>query len=80
MLACNGSTSFCKLGVLELHVLLALVSQVVSPQDIGVNYDMIGGLNDVKELLRQSITYPLKYPHLLLLHLHSHGVGILYFG
>ena len=42
----------------------ALVSQVVSPQDIGVNYDMIGGLNDVKELLRQSITYPLKYPHL----------------
>lgn len=42
----------------------ALVSQVVSPQDIGVTYDMIGGLSDVKELLRQSITYPLKYPHL----------------
>jgi SpoVK/Ycf46/Vps4 family AAA+-type ATPase len=42
----------------------ALVSQVVSPQDIGVNYDMIGGLGDVKELLRQSVTYPLKYPHL----------------
>jgi SpoVK/Ycf46/Vps4 family AAA+-type ATPase len=42
----------------------ALVSQVVLPQDIGVNYDMIGGLADVKELLRQSITYPLKYPYL----------------
>jgi SpoVK/Ycf46/Vps4 family AAA+-type ATPase len=42
----------------------ALISQVVSPQDIGVNYDMIGGLGEVKELLRQSITYPLKYPHL----------------
>jgi SpoVK/Ycf46/Vps4 family AAA+-type ATPase len=25
---------------------------------------MIGGLQDVKELLRQCITYPLKYPHL----------------
>lgn len=59
----------------------ALVSQVVSPQDIGVTYDMIGGLSDVKELLRQSITYPLKYPHL-----YSEGIareavkGVLLFG
>jgi len=59
----------------------ALVSQVVSPQDIGVNYDMIGGLSDVKELLRQSITYPLKFPHL-----YSEGIareavkGVLLFG
>jgi len=59
----------------------ALISQVVSPQDIGVNYDMIGGLGDVKELLRQSITYPLKYPHL-----YSEGIareavkGVLLFG
>lgn len=59
----------------------ALVSQVVSPQDIGVNYDMIGGLGDVKELLRQSITYPLKYPHL-----YNEGIareavkGVLLFG
>ena len=59
----------------------ALVSQVVSPQDIGVNYDMIGGLGDVKELLRQSVTYPLKYPHL-----YSEGIareavkGVLLFG
>ena len=59
----------------------ALVSQVVSPQDIGVNYDMIGGLGDVKELLRQSVTYPLKYPQL-----YSEGIareavkGVLLFG
>jgi SpoVK/Ycf46/Vps4 family AAA+-type ATPase len=59
----------------------ALVSQVVSPQDIGVTYDMIGGLNEVKDLLRQSITYPLKFPHL-----YSEGIareavkGVLLFG
>jgi hypothetical protein len=59
----------------------ALVSQVVSPQDIGVTYDMIGGLQDVKELLRQSVTYPLKFPHL-----YSEGIareavkGVLLFG
>mmetsp|Transcript_17986 Transcript_17986/g.25416 ORF Transcript_17986/g.25416 Transcript_17986/m.25416 type:complete len:1857 (+) Transcript_17986:440-6010(+) len=59
----------------------ALLSQVVSPQDIGVSYDMIGGLGEVKELLRQSITYPLKFPHL-----YSEGIareavkGVLLFG
>ena len=59
----------------------ALVAQVVTPQDIGVTYDMIGGLSSVKELLRQSITYPLKYPHL-----YSEGIareavkGVLLFG
>lgn len=59
----------------------ALVSQVVSPQDIGVTYDMIGGLSQVKELLRQSITYPLRFPHL-----YSEGIareavkGVLLFG
>ena len=41
-----------------------LLNNVILPQDIGVTYDMIGGLKDVKEILRQSITYPLKYPHL----------------
>jgi hypothetical protein len=59
----------------------ALISQVASPQDIGVTYDMIGGLTEVKELLRQSITYPLKFPHL-----YSEGIareavkGVLLFG
>ena len=42
----------------------ALVSNVISPQDIGVTYSMIGGLDEVKEQLRQCITYPLKYPRL----------------
>jgi len=59
----------------------ALVSQVASPQEIGVTYDMVGGLSNVKELLRQSITYPLKFPHL-----YSEGIareavkGVLLFG
>lgn len=59
----------------------ALIPNVCSPQDIGVTYDMIGGLGEVKELLRQSITYPLKFPHL-----YSEGIareavkGVLLFG
>jgi len=59
----------------------ALIPNVCSPQDIGVTYDMIGGLGNVKELLRQSITYPLKFPHL-----YSEGIareavkGVLLFG
>jgi len=59
----------------------ALIPNCVSPQDIGVNYDMIGGLDEVKELLRQSVTYPLKFPHL-----YSEGIareavkGVLLFG
>ena len=59
----------------------ALIPNCVTPQDIGVTYDMIGGLTEVKELLRQSITYPLKFPHL-----YSEGIakeavkGVLLFG
>ncbi|KAL3761527.1 hypothetical protein ACHAW5_003075 [Stephanodiscus triporus] len=59
----------------------ALIPNCVLPQDIGVTYDMIGGLDEVKELLRQSITYPLKFPHL-----YSEGIareavkGVLLFG
>ena len=33
-------------------------------QDIEVTYDQIGGLVDVKETLRQCVTYPLRFPHL----------------
>ena len=53
----------------------ALVSQVVSPADIGVNYDMIGGLSEVKELLRQSITYPLEFRKSFGTRCQSHGGG-----
>ena len=59
----------------------ALSANVISPKDLGVTYDMIGGLQQVKESLRQCITYPLKYPRL-----YSEGVaqeavkGVLLFG
>jgi ATP-dependent 26S proteasome regulatory subunit len=58
-----------------------LLSNVVIPSEIGVTYNMIGGLKEAKELLRQSVTYPLKYPRL-----YSEGVaaeavkGVLLFG
>lgn len=42
----------------------ALVTNVILPKDIGVTYSMIGGLKEAKELLRQCITYPLKFLHL----------------
>ncbi|CAN0032033.1 unnamed protein product [Scytosiphon promiscuus] len=59
----------------------ALISNVILPKDIGVTYDMIGGLGGAKELLRQSITYPLRFPHL-----YNEGIareavkGVLLFG
>ncbi len=59
----------------------ALVTNVILPKDIGVTYDMIGGLGGAKELLRQCITYPLRFPHL-----YSEGIakeavkGVLLFG
>jgi len=59
----------------------ALCNNIIFPENIGVTYDQIGGLDDVKELLRQSITYPLKYPSL-----YSEGIaresckGVLLFG
>jgi len=42
----------------------ALCNNIIFPENIGVTYEQIGGLDEVKELLRQSITYPLKYPSL----------------
>lgn len=59
----------------------ALASHVVSPTDVGVTYDTIGGLEDAKRALREAITYPLKYPRL-----YNEGVaaeavkGVLLFG
>jgi len=59
----------------------ALVSNVISPQDIGVTYSMIGGLDEVKEQLRQCITYPLKYPRLYQEGVAAEAVkGVLLFG
>lgn len=42
----------------------ALVTNVILPKDIGVSYGMIGGLKEAKELLKQCVTFPLKFPHL----------------
>jgi len=59
----------------------ALLPNVVSPGEVGVTYDMIGGLADVKEALQQSITYPLKHPRLYKEGLAAEGVkGVLLFG
>jgi len=59
----------------------ALVNNIIFPEQIGISYEQIGGLDSVKDLLRQSITYPLRYPHL-----YSEGIakesvkGVLLFG
>ena len=59
----------------------ALLPNVISPADVGVSYDMIGGLRDVKQSLQQCITYPLKYPRLYQEGIASEGVkGVLLFG
>eukprot|EP01035_Chromulina_nebulosa_P018809 gene18809-24579_t len=59
----------------------ALLTNVMFPNDIGVTYDMIGGLTEVKDMLRQSITYPLKYPRLYKEGLAAEAVkGVLLFG
>jgi SpoVK/Ycf46/Vps4 family AAA+-type ATPase len=59
----------------------ALITNVITPQDIGVTYDMIGGLDEVKETLRQCITYPLKYPRLYQEGVASEAAkGVLLFG
>ena len=59
----------------------ALVPNIIFAQDIGVSYDMIGGLDAVKELLRQSVTYPLKYPRLYREGVAAEAVkGVLLFG
>ena len=42
----------------------ALLSSVVRPKDVGVTFDMVGGLAEVKESLRRCVSYPLKYPQL----------------
>jgi SpoVK/Ycf46/Vps4 family AAA+-type ATPase len=58
-----------------------LVANMIMPQDIGVSYSMIGGLDDVKQLLKQCISYPLKYPRLYSQGLAQEAVkGLLLFG
>ena len=57
------------------------MTNVILPKDIGVTYDMIGGLGGAKELLRQCITYPLRFPHLYNEGIAKEAVkGVLLFG
>jgi SpoVK/Ycf46/Vps4 family AAA+-type ATPase len=59
----------------------SLLSNVVSPQDLSVSYDMVGGLGEVKEIMRQCITYPLKYPRLFQEGVATEAIkGLLLFG
>lgn len=59
----------------------ALLSNVVSPQSIGMTFDNIGGLEGMKDSLKQCITYPLKYPSLYQNGLAAEAVkGVLLFG
>lgn len=61
----------------------SLLNNIVFPGDIGIDasFDNIGGLNEIKTLLRQSVTYPLKYPRLFQEGIASEAVkGLLLFG
>ena len=67
-------------GITDKHE-RALLPNVISPADVGVSYDMIGGLNDVKLALQQCITYPLKYPRLYQEGVAAEGIkGVMLFG
>eukprot|EP00916_Digyalum_oweni_P020832 GHVL01034702.1.p1 GENE.GHVL01034702.1~~GHVL01034702.1.p1 ORF type:complete len:970 (+),score=258.83 GHVL01034702.1:212-3121(+) len=63
----NSNIVRCRDEVLSLanskHETL-LAHNVVTPSDICISFNDIGGLDDVKELLRECITYPLRYPEL----------------
>jgi len=41
-----------------------IAMEVVSPEDIPVGFDDIGGLDDIIEELKESVIYPLTMPHL----------------
>ena len=67
-------------GITDKHE-RSLLPNVISPADVGVSYDMIGGLNDVKLALQQCITYPLKYPRLYQEGVAAEGIkGVMLFG
>jgi len=58
-----------------------LLAQIITPDQIAISYDAIGGLESIKQILREAITYPLKYPHLYTNNLAREAVkGVLLFG
>jgi SpoVK/Ycf46/Vps4 family AAA+-type ATPase len=56
--------------------------EVVSPSEIPVTFDDIGGLDDIIEELRESVIYPLTIPHLYTAHssLLTAPAGVLLYG
>lgn len=84
----KGSTSLpSRMSKQELHSLItdkherSLLGNVLFPHEVEVSYDMIGGLSEAKELLRQCVTYPLKYPRLYREGIAADAVkGVLLFG
>jgi hypothetical protein len=72
-----------KLETLDLdkHERALATNCVVFPDEIGVKYSQIGGLQEVKQVLKESITYPLAYPWLYEEGLAAESVrGVLLFG
>jgi ATP-dependent 26S proteasome regulatory subunit len=41
-----------------------LANQVIHPDDIQVQFEDVGGLDNIVEELRESVIYPLVYPNL----------------
>lgn len=59
----------------------AIAANLIFPADLGVSYDQIGGLEDVKLILKQCVTYPLKYPKLYSTGIAAEAIkGVLLFG
>eukprot|EP00756_Hemistasia_phaeocysticola_P045016 Hpha_TRINITY_DN1878_c0_g1::TRINITY_DN1878_c0_g1_i1::g.170529::m.170529 len=53
---------------------------LVSPGDVRVGWDMVGGLEATKELLREAAVYPLKYPELYQVGVSAAPPGVLLYG
>ncbi|CAB4399997.1 AAA-domain-containing protein [Rhizophagus irregularis] len=41
-----------------------ILSEVIFPEEISINFKQIGGLDPIIQSLRESVIYPLTYPHL----------------
>lgn len=59
-----------------------IVTEVVAPEDIGVTFESIGGLDAIIDELRESVIYPLTSPHLFAGHssLLTAPKGVLLYG
>eukprot|EP01065_Artemidia_motanka_P032350 TRINITY_DN39366_c0_g1_i1.p1 TRINITY_DN39366_c0_g1~~TRINITY_DN39366_c0_g1_i1.p1 ORF type:complete len:1356 (+),score=523.48 TRINITY_DN39366_c0_g1_i1:114-4070(+) len=58
----------------------SLLAGLLSPEDVGVKWDEVGGLDSTKELLREASVYPLKYPELYNVGVSASPPGVLLYG